>query len=401
MTLTARSVSPLDLTDPASLVDNDPYAYWERMRAEAPVAWHESPHGIGFWSVARHADVVACYKDSAGLSSARGTVLDVLLRGGDSAGGRMLAVMDRPRHRALRRVLQQAFSPRLIRRVERQVTTRADNLVAAVVGTGPVDFAAEVAEALPINTICDLLELPASDRPDLLAWNKRALSSDADDADPMDPLEARNEILDYFVETARERRRRPGEDVISMLANVRVEDEPLSDDDIALNCYSLILGGDESTRMSTIGALDALGRHEDQWNRLTAGSAAVGTAVEEVLRWVTPAMHFARTATRELLVGGQRIRAGDIVSMWNISANNDPAVFDEPRSFDVGRVHNPHVSLGHGPHFCLGAFLGRLELTAVLNSIIRRVSTIEVLAAPPRVYSTFLFGYTELRLVLR
>ncbi|MGJ7907804.1 cytochrome P450 [Actinopolyspora sp. H202] len=401
MTLTARSVSPLDLTDPTALVDNDPYAYWERMRAEAPVAWHESPHGTGFWSVSRHSDVVACYKDATGLSSAGGTVLDVLLRGRDSAGGRMLAVMDRPRHRALRRVLQQAFSPRLIRQVEQQVSSRADELVATVVGSGPVDFAAEVAEALPINTICDLLELPASDRPDLLSWNKRALSSDEDDADPMDPLEARNEILGYFIEMARERRRRPGEDVISMLADARVEGEPLSDDDIALNCYSLIIGGDESTRMSTIGALDALGRHEDQWRRLRAGSATVGTTVEEVLRWVTPAMHFARTATRELLIGGQRIRPGEIVSMWNISANNDPDVFDAPRSFDVGRVNNPHVSLGHGPHFCLGAFLGRLELSAVLNSIISRASTIEVLAPPPRVYSTFLFGYTELRLVLR
>ncbi|MET8567699.1 cytochrome P450 [Streptomyces sp. NPDC004783] len=401
MSRTAGPVPELDLTDPAVLVDNDPYAYWDRMREEAPVAWHESPWGTGFWSLARHADVVAAYTDAAHLSSARGTVLDVLLRGGDSAGGRMLAVMDRPRHRELRSVLLRAFSPRLIRQVEEQITTRADDLVARVVGAGPFDFAAEVAEVLPINTICDLLELPASDRPDLLAWNKRALSSHDEKADPVDALEARGEILAYFGDVVRERRRRPGNDVISMLATVPVEGEPLSDDDVALNCYSLIIGGDESTRMSLIGGLDALGRYDDQWRRLTTGSAAVETAVEEVLRWVTPAMHFARTATRDLRIGGQRIRAGDIVSMWNISANNDPEVFDRPRTFDVGRDPNPHVALGRGPHFCLGAFLGRLELTAVLTSLLSRVRTIEVLAAPSRVYSTFLFGYNDLRLALR
>ncbi|WP_165985890.1 cytochrome P450 [Streptomyces sp. YIM 98790] len=398
---TAMPVPPLDLTDPAAFVDNDPHAYWDRMRAQAPVAWHETPHGTGFWSVARHADVLECYRDAARLSSARGTVLDVLLRGRDSAGGRMLAVMDRPRHRDLRHVMLRAFSPRLIRQVGEQVRSRADALVAGVVGAGRFDFAAEVAEVLPINTICDLLELPASDRADLLAWNKRALSSSHGDADPVDALEARNEILAYFVETARERRRRPGEDVISLLAGARVEGEPLSEDDIALNCYSLILGGDESTRMSAIGALDALGRHESQWRRLRTGSATVATAVEEVLRWVTPAMHFARTATCDVRIGGRRIRAGDIVSMWNISANNDPTVFARPRTFDVGRDPNPHVSLGHGPHFCLGAFLGRLELTAVLTSVVRRVRTIEVAAPPRRVYSTFLYGYEDLRLVLR
>lgn len=396
----AGSVAPLDLTDPAALVDNDPYAYWELMRSKAPVAWHESPQGPGFWSLARHADVLAAYKDAARLSSARGTVLDVLLRGVDSAGGRMLAVMDRPRHRDLRRVLLRAFSPRLIRRLEEQVAARADALVADAVGIGAFDFADAVADVLPINTICDLLELPRSDRPDLLAWNKRTLSFLDERADPLDALEARNSIIDYFVDVARERQQRPGDDVISLLAGALVEGERLSDDDIALNCYSLILGGEESTRMSLIGALDALGRHDDQWHRLRAGSASVETAVEEVLRWVTPAMHFARTATRDMRIGRQHIRAGDIVSLWNISANNDPEVFHRPRTFDVGRHPNPHVALGHGPHFCLGAFLGRLEVTAVLNSLLRRVRTIEVLAEPRRVYSTFLHGYTGLRLAL-
>ncbi|MYR94604.1 MULTISPECIES: cytochrome P450 [unclassified Streptomyces] len=395
------SGSALDLTDPAAFIKNDPHAYWARMRRDEPVRWHP-PVGArpGFWAVARYGDVQDCYKDAARLSSARGTVLDVLLRGGDSAGGRMLAVMDRPRHRELRQVMLRSFSPRVLGHVEEAVRQRADALVAAVAGAGEADAGRDIAEHLPLNTVCDLLELPVADRPQLLAWNKRALSSDSVEEDLFDALEARNEILSYFVDVVRERRRSPGEDVISMIARADVGGGPMSEDDLALNCYSLILGGDESTRVSTIGALHALGTYAEEWRRLRDGEVAVKTAVEEVLRWVTPAMHFARTATTDLRIGPAEVAAGDIVTLWNISANNDPDVFAEPRRFDVARHHNPHLSLGHGPHFCLGAFLGRLELSAVLDSLIRRVERIEILEEPPRVYSNFLFGHSALRMRL-
>ncbi|MFJ3221948.1 cytochrome P450 [Streptomyces sp. NPDC086783] len=395
------SGAALDLADPATFVEHDPHAYWARMRRSEPVRWHPPVGGRpGFWAVAGYRDVQDCYKDAARLSSARGTVLDVLLRGGDSAGGRMLAVMDRPRHRELRQVMLRAFSPRVLKRVEDAVRERADALVAAVVGAGEADAGRDIAEHLPLNTVCDLLELPAADRPRLLDWNKRALSSDSAEEDLFDALEARNEILSYFVDVVRERRRRPGDDVISMIAAARVGEEPMVEDDVALNCYSLILGGDESTRVTTIGALHALGTYGEQWRRLREGEAEVRTAVEEVLRWVTPAMHFARTATTGLRIGSAEVSAGDIVTLWNISANNDPAVFADPRRFDVGRRHNPHLALGHGPHFCLGAFLGRLELSAVLDSLVRRVRRIEILEEPPRVYSNFLFGHSALRLRL-
>lgn len=391
----------LDLADPVTFVEHDPHVYWAHQRESTPVRWHH-PTGRrpGFWAVSRHADALACYKDAARLSSARGTVLDVLLTGGDSAGGRMLAVMDRPRHRDLRQVLLRAFSPRVIHQVKESVVRRADDLVSGVVGAGEVDAAAEIAEHLPISTICDLLELPADDRPQLLAWNKRALSSDLAGGDPFDALEARNEIISYFVDVVRARRRRPGGDVISMITGAEVEGRPLGDDDIALNCYSLILGGDESTRVSTIGALHALGRYSEEWRRLRSGAAALETAVEEVLRWVTPAMHFARTATVDQRIGDAEVAAGDIVTIWNISANNDPTVFHDPRRFDVGRSPNPHVALGHGPHFCLGAFLGRMELRAVLEAVVRRARRIEIAAEPPRIYSNFLYGHSSLRLRL-
>ncbi|MFJ3232899.1 cytochrome P450 [Streptomyces sp. NPDC086787] len=397
MSSSAAGTSALDLTDPTTFVRNDPHAFWAEVRDRRPVFWHEAREGRpGFWVVSRHADVVNAYTDAAGLSSARGTVLDVLLRGDDSAGGRMLAVTDRPRHRDLRNLMQRAFSPRVLGEVAERVNRRADELIRRVTLAGEFDFATEVAEHIPMGTICDLLSIPPADRPDLLRWNKSALSSEEADADPYAALEARNEILLYFSDLAARRRAEPGDDVISMIATATVDGEPLSLDDVALNCYSLVLGGDESSRVTAICAVKAFADFPDQWRAVRDGEVAVDSAVEEVLRWATPALHFARTATTELELGGQRVRAGDIVTLWNISANFDDREFDTPRSFRVARTPNKHVSFGRGPHFCLGAYLGRAELRALLTALVATVSRIELAGSPTRVYSNFLNGHSTL-----
>jgi cytochrome P450 len=387
----------LDLTDPATFVRNDPYAYWAEVRDRDPVYWHEGRENrSGFWVVSRYANVVSAYTDAARLSSARGTVLDVLLRGDDSAGGRMLAVTDRPRHRDLRNLMLRAFSPRVLAQVAERVHRRAGELIRQVTQAGSFDFAAEVAEHIPMGTICDLLSIPRADRPDLLRWNKNALSSDEADADPFAALEARNEILLYLTDLAARRRAGPGDDVVSMIAAATVGGEPLSIEDIALNCYSLILGGDESSRVSAICAVKAFADFPGQWQAVRDGEVPVDTAVEEVLRWATPAMHFARTAAKDLELGGRQVRAGDIVTLWNISANFDEREFDAPRRFQVARIPNKHLSFGHGPHFCLGAYLGRAELRALLTALADSVSRIESAGRPQPIYSNFLNGYSTL-----
>lgn len=391
------STTSLDLIDPTTFVRNDPHAFWAEVRDRDPVYWHSgSGNRPGFWVVSRYADVVAAYTDAARLSSARGTVLDVLLRGDDSAGGRMLAVTDRPRHRELRNLMLRAFSPRVLGDVAEQVNRRADELIRQVTQAGTFDFATEVAEHIPMGTICDLLSIPSADRPDLLWWNKNALSSDEADADPFAALEARNEILLYLTDLAEQRRARPGDDVVSMIATATVGGEPLSIEDVALNCYSLILGGDESSRVSAICAVKAFADFPDQWRAVRDGDVAVDTAVEEVLRWATPAMHFARTATEDLELCGRQVRAGDIVTLWGISANFDEREFDQPREFRVARNPNKHVSFGHGPHFCLGAYLGRAELQALLTALVGAVSRIELAGPPEPIYSNFLNGYSTL-----
>ncbi|XTZ13619.1 cytochrome P450 [Micromonospora echinospora] len=397
MSAFATGHTVLDLTDPATFVNHEPGEFWAGVRDHDPVFWHESGAGRpGFWVVSRHADVLACYADPVRLSSARGTVLDVLLRGPDSAGGRMLAVSDRPRHRDLRAVMLRAFSPRVLGEVSDLVHRRAGELIRRVTQGGAFDFAADVAEHIPMGTICDLLSIPDADRPAMLGWNKEALSSDEAEADPFAALAARNEILLYFTDLAARRRARPGDDVISLIATAVIGDELLPLEDVALNCYSLILGGDESSRVSAICAVKAFADFPDQWRAVRDGTVSIDTAVEEVLRWATPALHFARTATTDLDLAGRWIRAGEIVTLWNISANFDERSFASPNRFDVGRRPNKHVSFGHGPHFCLGAYLGRAELHALLTALAGHVTHIERAGPARRIYSNFLNGHSSL-----
>ncbi|MFF8267521.1 cytochrome P450 [Streptomyces sp. NPDC016562] len=345
--------------------------------------------------MSRYADIQSLFHNAA-LTSVRGNVLDVVLRGDDSAGGSMLAVTDGPRHRRLRNVLFSAFTPRVLGEVVEKVQQRTTELVSTVVGLDTFDFAAEVAEQIPMNTICDLLSIPLGDRKNLLQWNKMALSSGHADGSELDALSARNEIVLYFMELAQERRDNPGSDVISMLATAEVEDRPLTLEELAVNCYSLILGGDETSRISAICAVLALIENPDQWRALQTGEASFESAAEEIIRWSTPGIHLARTAVEDLELHGETIRKGDIVTLWNISANNDEAVFDEPRRFNVSRSPNKHLSFGHGPHYCLGAFLGRAELRALLSALVAHVGRMELRGTPRPIYSNFLTGYESL-----
>ncbi len=390
-------IAAIDLTDPVTFIEYDPRALWRRIRAEWPVYWHPGRAGYeGFWVLTRYADVLAVYKDAGRFASGRGTVLDVLLRGDDSAGGKMLAVTDGERHRQIRKVMLRALSPRLLGSVVEKARARARQLVADVIDVGCFDFASQVAEHIPMKTICDLLSIPEEDREQLLQWNKMALSSDDAPVDELDALAARNEIVLYLSGLARDRRSHPGEDLISMIATATVVGQSLTIDEIALNCYSLIIGGDESSRMSAIIAVLALAQNPEQFAALRNRNVSLDTATEEMLRWATPAMHFARRATEDVEVGGHRIRTGDIVTLWNTSANDDETEFTKPQRLDLARKPNKHLSFGYGPHFCLGAFLGRAELRAVLESVVDSVSEIELAGPAQRLYSNFLFGYSNL-----
>ena len=399
----AALVDQADLADPATSARADLPRLWAALRRHAPV--HRHPAGRSappFWVLTRYSDVQAVLRDATVFSSARGNMLESLLADGDPAGGRLLALTDSPRHLALRGQLAASFTPRLLRGVARRVRERADALVAAAAETGTVEFARDVAEQIPVGTICDLLGVPPDDHAELLRLSKQTLGSDRADQTRRELWLARNAILALFADLVGRRRAGSGtgDDLLAALLDARVDGAPLTDEEIVLNCYGLLLAGGETSRLTVLGAVDAFAAHPGQWQDLRTGRIDLAVAVEELLRFLSPAMHVGRTATEDVVIGGRTVRRGEIVTAWIAAANRDGSVFTDPEVLDLTRTPNRHLAFGSGPHFCIGSFLARTEIAAVLDALRRAVGTIEIVAPPARLYSTFLGGYGALHVTL-
>lgn len=396
-TLTGIDLDGIDLADPQTHLGHDHAALWRQFRLRAPVFRHrERPGQPAFWVVSRHDDGAAIFRDSATFGIERGNMLATLLAGGDPAGGRMISVADGQRHRDLRGVMLRAFSQRALDAVAERVRAYTEQVVSAAIAAGGCDFAAEVGARIPIATICSLLGIPDADREHLLALNKRAVSSDLPGHTELDGRLARSEIIMYFTELVQRRTERPGDDVVSLLAGTEFGGRRLSAHDVVLNSYGLLVAGEETSRCAMITGVHALASHPAQWARLRAGEVDLDTATDEVLRWSTPVMHIGRTALTDAEIRGVRISAGDIVTVWASSANRDGEVFHDPDAFDLGRAPNRHLSFGFGPHYCLGAYLAKVEIAAVLDVLRRRAAAVELAGDPARIYSNVLNGFSRL-----
>jgi cytochrome P450 len=208
--------------------------------------------------------------------------------------------------------------------------------------------------------------------------------------------EAHSDLLLYFGELVEERRSEFGGDVVSALAQATVEGCPLDDEDVLMNCDTILAAGDETARHAAATGLVAFIEHPEQWRLVREHPEAIDTAVEEVLRWSSPGMHVLRTATRDVEVAGELIRRGETVTVWNPSANRDERAFEAPERFDVGRSPNRHLAFGVGEHFCLGASLARMELRVLFEELTRRVAEVEVVAPVERLRSNLIGGLKRL-----
>jgi novobiocin biosynthesis protein NovI len=406
--MTARPVVPpeeiddIDLADPRLHAERDLSEVWRHLRATRPVHWQSAREGRpGFWVITRHADAIAVYRDKGHFTTERGNDLAMLLNGGDPAGGTMMAVTDGLRHTLLRSIMMKALSPRRLEEMRQELRRRVDALLANAMDDANCDFVRDVGGDVPLGMICDLLAVPESDRKYLLDLTARSWSKHASDTPPEDGRTAQGEILLYFADLADERRGGDGEDVVSLLANSRVDGKYLSNADVMANCYGMMIGGDEAPHHAISMGLLALLEHPDAWSLLKSGGAQLETAAEEVLRWTVPALHAGRTATGDVTVGGQLIRSGDVVSVWISSANRDAEVFEDPDRFDLNRSPNEHLSFGFGKHFCIGHYLGRMEVQAVLDGLRRMVGSIEQVGPERWIYSDILHGLSSLPVVLR
>ena len=401
-TTLSEDVQSLNLADPVTFSRPELHDMWRRLRSEAPVYLHpETEQGPAFWVVSRYSDVRALYQDHRRFSSRAGNMLPSLHKpGGDPAAGMALALTDAPAHQLMRSALLKAFTPRSRDLIVNRLQQRVDSLIDVVLGAGPVDFAKEVAEKVSMGTICDLLGFPAADHSELLALSRQALSSDEIDQTDEQAWVARNELLLHCQDLVEERQRRPTDDLVSAMVTCRVEGRPLTIEQLVVNCYGFILAGDQTSRLAMVEAMVAFRDFPPAWQALTQQQCEIGTAVDEVVRWSSPVMHVGRTVVEDVELGGETLRAGDIVTGWNTSANRDEAAFAEPDRFDVGRTPNPHLGFGYGAHFCFGAFLGRAEIGAVLDVLVRRVRDLSVQEDEARLYSTFLHGFSSVTVEL-
>ena len=382
----------VDLTDLDLFANGFPHDVFALHRDVAPVYWHEptahTPDGEGFWSVSTHAEAVAVMRDPRTYSSETGGTRPhggTILPDSEIAG-KILNMMDDPRHQRVRALVNRGVTPRTIGRLEHDLQARTRRLLDAFAATGGGDFVAGVAGELPMQAICLLLGVPESDRHQLFEWVESTFDFREGDAFAYDARVAESglKMFEYGAELIARKRREPADDMLSVVVHATLpgEDPPsLTDDELRLFFSLLFAAGADTTRNAVAGGLLALITHPPQLAAVRSGAVPLERVVDEIVRWTSPAAYNRRTATTATRLGDNDIAAGDKVVFWEASANRDERVFTDSMSFDVARDPNPHLGFGHGVHFCLGASLARLELRIVIGEVLSRFDRIE-LAGP-------------------
>jgi cytochrome P450 len=388
------NLEEIDLTDLDLFVDSFPDEVFTHLRQEAPVWWHpataHTPDGIGFWVLSAHADIMAVAADAALFSSERsagaeggGTIIQDLPYG--FAPGVLLNMMDDPRHNRIRRLVTPSVAPRSLAIMEAELRERARRIVDAVADRGSCDFLTDVAVELPLQAVAALMGVPNEDRHDLMSWSNTTLDFEGRELGESSEqvAAAAAAMAAYGTDLIARRKSMPGDDIISVVAGARIEDDSgelrgLTDLELLMFFNLLVVAGSETTRNSIALGMVALIEHQDQLRSLRDDRSLMPTAVEEILRWTTATLYNRRTATRDTDLQGRLISHGDKVTLWWPSANRDESVYDEPFRFDIRRDPNPHLTFGHRTHFCLGANLARMEIRAILGEVLDRLENFEL-----------------------
>ncbi len=382
--MTTIDSDAIDLLDRAFYAgDPDPTYAW--LRAHAP-AYYDARNAV--WGLSRYQDVVEVSKRPDQFRSGDGSRPNTP---NDSS----MINQDDPRHTRQRRLVNKGFTPRRVAAQEPHVRAIVAEILDTVAPLGRCDFTQDVAVPLPMIVIAEMLGVRREDRHCLQHWSDVLISgSDGPQYVSGEVLGAYVEFCEYQRAIIAERRAAPRDDLISILVHAEIDGERLTEEELLAESLLLLVGGNETTRNVISGAMEALIRNPRERARLRANPSLLPLAVEEFLRWVTPILNMRRTATRDIELHGQTIRAGDQVLLMYGSANRDERVFADPQRFDVAREPNNHVAFGFGPHFCLGASLARLEIRVMFEELLRRLPDIELApgAEVVRTPSSFIRG---------
>ncbi len=402
-----------DVFDPRVFARGVPHDALRELRDTDPVSWQDEhevgiwPSGPGFWAVTRYADVRHVLRSPADFSSALGATQ---IRDPDAADlpfiRRMILNMDPPEQVRLRTLVTGAFTRRRLERFADVIRARAAALLGAARAEGRCELTHAVTDELPLANLCDLLGVPPEDRALLLAWTNRVIGyqdpehgvvvtgPDGKPVNPRSPAQLAD-MFAYAEDLAARKRREPADDVVSALVRAEVNGERLTDAELKMFFFLLVVAGNDTVRSALPGGVLLLLRHPDEYARLRADPALLASAVEEMLRLHPPVLTFRRTATRDLSLGGRAIREGDKVVVYHVSANVDERRFPDPFRFDLARTPNDHVAFGQGPHLCLGAAFARLQMRAFFAEFLASGEAV-LDGEPRRLTSNFINGLTSL-----
>lgn len=370
----------------------DPYGHYARLRAEDPVHWSEA---LNAWVLMRYHDVRAALLNPRLISGRRvesyaealpgevKTELDPLFR----QIGKWIGNMDPPDHKRLRRMVDLAFTPKMVEGLRPEIESLTEELLAGPARRGEMEFVGEFAYPLPAIVIAQMLGVPPEARDRFMRWSEGLTAYSGTGRAKLEvaahAAKQAAELTGFFTELAEARRREPRSDLISALVRIEQEGDRLTTQELLSMCGFLIVAGHETTMALLSNGLLALLRHPGELERWRSNPELTRTAVEELLRFDSPIQHQTRVAAEELTIGSRTIPAGQRVVPFLGAANRDPAQFAEPDRLDLGRSPNPHLAFGFGIHHCLGASLARLEGQIALGCIVRRFPNLRLKEPQP------------------
>jgi len=398
------TLDDIDITDPALYERGEQHAVFAHLREHAPVFFQRQRSGPGFWAITKYDDVRRVSREPQVFISSGGTSTRDLERPESASLDYQmmqgtLVITDPPRHTKLRGLVNKAFTPQAVGRLEPFVRRVVGSVIDDAESTGECNFVTDVAARLPYVVICEMLGIPSVDRAALFSAIRPMMTTDItlSGGTMLDPKDAATTLVDYLKDLIEQRAASAHEDLVSELVLAEVDGERLTRPEMLALCILLFIAGSETTMNATSGGMLAFFDHPEEYRRLERDRSLMPTAVEEVLRFTSPTLvSMVRTATRDAELRGQTIGAGQKVTLWYGSANRDSEVFDDPDRFDIRRAPNDHLTFGFGAHFCLGAQLARLELRVIFDELLNRVPQMSLAGEPKRLRSNIFNGLERL-----